>query len=237
MTIEWWNIIFPLLPCIGYAEVHYRITGLPSLLFKREPEILFDLPHRAQSGQPVPLFLIVKDSHLYPVELSEAEVEISSGTGKFMAKKKEIYIRKIQQKYFSTIIFLPEEYFPEAGDYQVFARLRYINRRGRQKSLCQDNYSGIPHLPFRIRIASEPIPSAENWHWGDLHVHSLYTDDQVEFGASPEDTLLAARACGLKFLAVTDHSYDLDDETDNYLKNDSGLTKWSQFHSEIQKLQ
>ncbi|MCB0292329.1 MAG: hypothetical protein KDH97_18890, partial [Calditrichaeota bacterium] len=30
----------------GYAEIHYRLPGIPSRLFKKEPEIIFDLPFR-----------------------------------------------------------------------------------------------------------------------------------------------------------------------------------------------
>ena len=41
---------------------------------------------------------------------------------------------------------------------------------------------------------------------------------------------------GLNFFAATDHSYDLDDFENNYLKNDPELKKWTKFQKEVRIL-
>jgi hypothetical protein len=72
--------------------------------------------------------------------------------------------------------------------------------------------------------------------WGEAHSHSQYTDDQVEFGSPLQPTIQLARALGLKYFCATDHSYDLDDEVDNYLKPDPKLTKWKKFQAQVDSL-
>jgi hypothetical protein len=42
---------------------------------------------------------------------------------------------------------------------------------------------------------------------------------------------------GLQFLAITDHSYDLDDKSNSYLVNDPNLEKWSLFQNEVKSIQ
>ncbi|MBN2365265.1 MAG: hypothetical protein EH225_04495, partial [Calditrichaeota bacterium] len=239
MNLDWEILFFILfiLPVFGYAEIHYRFSGFPSLLHKKEPEILFDLPHRILWGQPVPLFLMLKDSHLYPVKLFQAEIEISPVHRRTTKQFKEFLNQDINQKFYRRTIPLSSELFPEPGIYEITAKLNYQNSLRQQKELIQDNYAAIPHPPFIIRVSKDPLPCDSNWHWGDLHVHTLYTRDQVEFGASLEDTVIAAQACGLDFLAVTDHSYDLDDETDDYLQNDIHLAKWKKLWEEVADLQ
>ncbi|MFC1569996.1 CehA/McbA family metallohydrolase, partial [bacterium] len=100
-----------------------------------------------------------------------------------------------------------------------------------------DNLWSSSHRPFNITIASEPLPSLNNWHHGDLHFHSAITNDQVEYGAPLVPTARMAKALGLNFMAVTDHSYDLDDHEDNYLKNNPELPKWKTMHQETENIE
>ena len=103
-----------------------------------------------------------------------------------------------------------------------------------------DNYPFGQNDPqrksLRIYIADEPLPLCPGWHYGDIHVHSSYTSDQVEFGASPEATARMGRALGLAWAAITDHSYDLDDRADDFLRNDPFLSKWRDFLKRIDSL-
>jgi histidinol phosphatase-like PHP family hydrolase len=70
---------------------------------------------------------------------------------------------------------------------------------------------------------------------GELHCHTDATSDQVEFGAPVEAMVELAKAQGLNFFAATDHSYDLDDLPENYLKNDSSLRKWHDLRERIKQ--
>lgn len=94
------------------------------------------------------------------------------------------------------------------------------------------------HLP---RTAGDlyrrcPLPTLPGLYWGDLHTHSNYTEDQIEFGAPLPETACCARALGLHFIAVTDHSYDMDNLPGDYTRNDPELRKWRQFRAEVAHL-
>ncbi len=220
---------------LGYAEIHYRFRFLPSFLFKKEPEIVFDLPIRAQLGKPVPLFLFIKDANLYPVILLRIEIRIQNNQDTFSIEHD--FSLLVKEKFFAKTIWLPSDIFKKDGPHEITVHLKYQTDSGKIKHLIQDNYRTIPHRPFHIYLSKYSLPKVSNWLWGDLHIHSNYTDDQVEFGASIAETIEAARTIGLDFLAITDHSFDLDDHPDDYLKNDHTFPKWRKFQSEVANLQ
>jgi hypothetical protein len=235
--VKYLSLIILFLPLIlGYAEIHYRLPFLPSLLFRKEPEIIFDLPIRAQAGKPVPMFLIIKDAHLFPIRLQSLNISIGD-----IHPERENVIEidlntEISESFYSKTFRIDPKNFGEPGDYQIYARLSYRDSRKRNRQLVQDNYPGIPHPPFEIRISKTDLPKQEGWFWGDLHFHSIYTSDQVEFGAPLSLSVEAARTIGLDFLAVTDHSYDLDDDPENYRKNDPELKKWTYLQEEVKEI-
>ena len=235
--VKYLSLIILFLPLIlGYAEIHYRLPFLPSLLFRKEPEIIFDLPIRAQVGKPVPLFLIIKDAHLFPVLLQALKVSISDIQSE-RANIIEIDLNtEISESFYSKTFHIDPKNFGAPGDHQIYARLSYRDFRKRNRQIVQDNYPGIPHPPFEICISETDLPKQEGWFWGDLHFHSVYTSDQVEFGAPLSLGIEAARTIGLDFLAVTDHSYDLDDDPENYRKNDPELKKWAYLQEEVKEI-
>jgi len=213
----------------AYAEIHFRIGKLVGILYKKEPEIIFDLPFRSQSGKDIPLFLFIKDAHIFPVKLQEMTIRIKmkdQSTPKII--RKDINL-DLKEKFVSRIFELPSYLFPAEGFYEIDSELIYqIN--GKIRNLHQDNYRSISHEPFEIYISNEALPSFEGWHWGDLHVHSNFTDDQVEFGAPIEETIHCARSIGLDFVSFTDHSFDFEDVG---LNSEPTPQKWEDFSAEI----
>jgi hypothetical protein len=109
----------------------------------------------------------------------------------------------------------------------------HFTRNGKRRIAKNDNYTGTNHAPLKVYISEEPFPKTSSWYFGEFHCHTSYTSDQVEFGAPLEATAQLAHAMGLSFFCATDHSYDLDDEPTNYLKNDPQLTKWKARQMEI----
>ena len=69
-------LLYLILAILAYAEIHFRFPFLPSRLYQKEPEIIFDLPFRAKLNDAVPLFLFVKDAHRFPVKLIELHLEV-----------------------------------------------------------------------------------------------------------------------------------------------------------------
>ncbi|MBN1350701.1 CehA/McbA family metallohydrolase [candidate division KSB1 bacterium] len=221
------------LPVILYAETHYAFKGIYSRLKKKEPEIVFDAPHRIEPDSPIPVLMLCKDAHIYPVKVKDVEFVI-------MKEKDSVHVEShrldemIQDQFYWKIfeIQLPAEIF---GNIQLDATFR-IEINGRTKIYRNDNYRISSHLPFDICLADRCLPKSAGWYYGDLHYHSSYTNDQVEFGAPLEPTMRLAKAMGLSFYAVTDHSYDLDDHEDDHLKNDPFLSKWKRLQNEVKAL-
>lgn len=234
--LEWLAGAAALLPAaLGYAEIHFRLPGIPSRLFHREPELLFDLPHRATHGRPVPLFLIAKDGDRYPATLHRAIVSVTGPDGSHRSTSVDLDGAVPGNRWFERVVPLGEDLFPEPGDYRVRAALDY-EANGKARRLEQDNYRHLAKADFRIRIAAEDLPRLPGLHWGDLHIHSAYTDDAVEFGAPLAATARCATAVGLDFIAVTDHSFDLDNALDDLRRSDPALPRWTALLAEIDAL-
>ncbi len=223
-----------MLPFLSYAEIHYRIPGIFSRLFHREPEIIFDLPYRGVKGNDVPLFLFVKDADRFQCQLERIAVHISTEQGQTGTWEKTLN-QACDTRFSARTFRLPARHFAETGRYFLEAQLWYSIRQGK-RVLVQDNYRHIPRHPFQIDIAGEGLPILPGLRWGDVHLHSNYTDDQIEFGAPIAETAICARSLGLDFIGITDHSYDLDDLPGDYTRNDPDLKKWQTQQQEITHL-
>lgn len=226
------------LPLWLYAEIHYRFKGVPSRLFMKEPEIIADIPHRLEPDSPLPILLIVKDAKRFPIRLHRVTAGISDAEG-----------RRHHALLFEQPLSLHDYYWWQlkeialparlAGQLQVNVVFEYEvlsgkhRAAGRVKRAVNDNYRGVSHAPLMTYAAAEPLPVLPGYLSGDVHYHSDGTDDQVEFGAPLHATAVMARAMGLQFFAVTDHSYDIDDLPGDYLANDPQLQRWHAQRREI----
>ncbi len=74
------------------------------------------------------------------------------------------------------------------------------------------NYTETRHL--RVNVGSGPFPWPNNWYGGDVHYHTMYTNNIYEYGAPLPAVKQAALAMGLNWLTTTDHSCDLDETGD-----------------------
>lgn len=219
------NIVFPFLL---YAETHYRIPGIPSRLFKREPEILIDVPHRVQEGRAVPVLLIIKDSDRFPVLLEKLHIFIDGREFVFNENQ------KIQQKFWHKIYYIqPGNNL--SGEISVNAKIELVINQ-RHCLVHNDNFHTAGHKPFQVALDDQPLPGSEFCSWADMHCHSCYTNDQMEFGPPLTGIKAMSDAIGLRAAAVTDHSYDLDDLPDNYLINDPQTAKWYALLQEVERL-
>jgi hypothetical protein len=212
-----------LLPIL-YAETHYKFRGIYSRLRKKEPEIIADVPHRLEPGHPLPVLLFIKDAHRFPLALESVTVTRLSGNHQHEMAKVDFHELRIELPSWHQVLNLPL-----AADISGPVKIDVaISIRIGEKRLVyhNDNYRLSSHLPFPVLVDPYPLPKGKDWYWGDLHYHSDLTSDQVEFGAPLEASVALARACGLNFVGVTDHSYDLDDSPDDFLRNHPDLPKW-----------
>jgi hypothetical protein len=108
-----------------------------------------------------------------------------------------------------------------------------MTNRKRSWIVVNDNFATTSKLPFSCFAANEPLPGADCCSFGDLHVHSQYSQSHVEFGPPISIIDMIADTCGLDFLSITDHSYDLCCSMTDYLKTDSGLNRWKSATEQI----
>ena len=212
----------------GYAEIHYTFFRY-SLISRGYPEILADTPWRVDPGQPIPVVCIVKDADRFPVELRRITVRCRMQGGETQEKCLLDTPLYISDHYWNMLYFT--ELFGRSkgsafpGNVEITVEIEFM-RNGIKKTVISDNLPGLSHAPFRVFAGSHRLPAFDGWYCGDPHYHSDMTQDQIEFGAPVEVAVAMAKAIGLSWLAVTDHSYDLDRAIGEYFEHDSKLARW-----------
>ncbi len=221
------------MPIFLYAETHYKFPWFISYLRKAEPEIIADAPHRLEPNTPLPILVIIKDAHLFPVKLISIHLIINKNEREIVKRILLDNIVSIDQKIWWQVFDVEIENISGAVKFDVIFT---IIQNGKEKIFYNDNYRTSSHKSLNVYIAEERLPIFSNLCFGECHSHSIYTEDQVEFGAPLEPTIKLSKGLGLNFFCTTDHSYDLDDSIENYLINDPKLPKWQLFQNEVDAL-
>lgn len=215
---------------LSYAEMHYSLKFIKPKYFRREPEIIADVPIRIIKPNKLPVLIIIKDSHLFPIVLKKVNVKISEG--------KQVVIKdffpdiELNKPYYSDILHIDLSEFRTERDLNISVTFSIIIDN-ENKEVINDNYAGLEKTPFLVYYADQPLPYPKGWFAGEPHYHSNYTSDQVEFGADIKAARIMAKASGLTWFFVTDHSYDLDDSETNYLENDPEFPKWEKMKNDV----
>lgn len=208
----------------AYAEIHYTFFGY-SLLNRHHPEVIMDAPWRVNAREPIPVVCIIKDADRFPIVLDRicAKYRLNDGDWQF----KDIELGQgsllITQHLWYNLSYI--EPFDETGNLEIIMEAEFTIR-GKKRKVFIDNLPGLSHTPLNTLISSSGLPSIDGWYYGDPHYHSDMTQDQVEFGAPIELTVVMAKSIGLNWFAVTDHSYDLDIAIGQYFERDKDLTRW-----------
>jgi len=243
-------MIETLIPAALYAETHFRFFGwTPSALFRREPEIVFDMPRRLIPGQDLPVTLLVNDINLYPIHMESIRITISriGGTRPLLIEFDRQYLsdfevdhpqKNIMAAYMLTV---PRAVFGAGDGTEIFInaclRFRRISKKGRIgkniHAVFNDNLVTSTKYAYRCIIADDDYPGADLCTFGDMHCHSQFSRSHVEFGPPLEMIGRAAAVSGLGFVAVTDHSYDLACDPDDFLRQDKDLRLWDMYRSAI----
>ena len=215
-----------------YAELHFRFKWSGSRYFQKEPEILSDLPIRIEPNKDIPILLIIKDSHLFPIHLNYVEITIYKSSEVIYSRSFDYNI-ELNVNWWEDMINIKSEGISEHIEVNVeyFYMINGINKR------CTiHNYPLSTNNRLNTYVSSHNYPNNGKVLYGDIHYHSNLTEDMVEFGASLNSTLIMSESLGLDFFCNTDHSYDLDDEPGSWTKTDPSLKKWNDSRVEIDKL-
>jgi hypothetical protein len=220
-----------------YAETHFRFFKLfPNLLYANQPEIIFDAPARIDPGQDLPVILVVNDCHRFPAELSDCAIAVSQHGGKPVKFdfadinncEVDNPLRNTQKAF---LFVIPRDRVP-AGRVFITATIKARCNR-KEFRIINDNLRTGSKLSFSCFVSADHLPGSEFCSYGDLHTHSHYSQSHVEFGPPLRIIDKIAKASGLSFTAITDHSYDLACSIDDYLDHDPSLKRWQTFQKEI----
>ncbi|HEX2956744.1 MAG TPA: hypothetical protein VHO70_07925, partial [Chitinispirillaceae bacterium] len=223
-----------------YAEIHFRFFPLfPSFLFRREPEVLFDCPRRLDPGKDLPVSLILHDCIRFPVELIEVSITINGPSFpvtvfSFYNFSENEISHPLQPNLRCFIFSMPRNKLP-SGEVYINAKAVLKDRKNKLHIVLNDNITTSSRLAYTCRISPQPLPASTFCSYGDMHVHSSYSESHVEFGLPVEAISQTAAASGINFVNITDHSYDLSCKLKNYLKGDPTLERWKCFISESLK--
>lgn len=221
-----------LLPILLYAETHYRFRYFFSFLKKAEPELIADAPFRVQPQAHIPILFLAKDAHRYPCTLLNVSATIRQEG--LPDRRESLLHRPVSLNQYWWWRIFPID--PHGYTGWIDLDLEFtISVDGKTVSYKNDNLRTSTRKSLRVYVSEHPLPTFPGLSYGDCHVHTNYTDDQVEFGAPIAAGVTLATALGLSFFSTTDHSYDLDDETENYLKNDPDLNKWKALNNEVDR--
>ena len=220
-----------------YAETHFRFFRFfPSFLFRRQPEVIFDAPKRLEPGEDLPILLIANDLLRFPSEFTDCAIAVSwpQATPKrfdfpdiIPFEVKHPFHRSMR----AFIIRIPRAKLPSG---LIYITCRVTVKCGQKHYVViNDNLPTTRKFSFVCRITDHHLPGSEFCRYGDLHVHSQYSQSQVEFGPPLTVIETMANASGLFFIAVTDHSYDFSCSMENYLAPDPGLKSWLTFQGDI----
>jgi hypothetical protein len=222
---------------LQYAEIHYQTGGLPiSRIWENWPEVYFDAPLRIKSGCKLPLFMVYRDADRFPTLIKDISVTSISPVGQITTSEipGQWELNELIDGHVIGWLKLDRP-----GNWEIYIDACAVdlnsgnleNRRFRnQLSDC------FAEIALRVKVLGNETPFLENALFGDVHCHSSGTLDQIEFGAPPHIMYHAAKAIGLDWFSITDHSYDLDSAIDDYTKRDTSFPCWQRQQLEIDTL-
>ena len=123
-----------------------------------------------------------------------------------------------------------------AGTYEAHCKLT-VERNGKTQTFERWNLPRLKPVPLRFKVLNEELPIAPGYAAGEMHCHTHYSADHVEYGATPEVFQQAAKAVGLDFVSCTDHAYDFAFTQEDFTKEaDSPVPRFQKLREEIAAL-
>ncbi|SHH34741.1 hypothetical protein SAMN05720761_11313 [Fibrobacter sp. UWCM] len=226
-----------------YAETHFKFRLPWSLLYRPWPEIIVDAPFQFIPGAEPTLWIVVRDAHRFPTLIEKMDVEISSkgladasslsGVASLSDAKSLAVANFVPNRTIDLDIRATEQFgfFPvnlgtlPAGNYDI--RCKVTARRidtstngttDKVRTFVRWNLPGLKPAPLKIQVLAQDPPKAPGFIAGEMHCHTRYSCDHVEYGASPAILQQAAKAIGLDFVSCTDHAYDFAFSEEDYTK-------------------
>ena len=249
---------------LRYAETHFKFKLPWSLLYKPWPEIIFDAPFQFVPGVEPMLWIVVRDADHFPTTLKNAEIVLKSavdeccGTYFENAREQNSQLQDAQpqdsqtqnaqqsgiviHKDLNIEVHEQMKFIPialgkiPAGTYEAHCKLT-VERNGKTQTFERWNLPRLKPVPLRFKVLNEELPIAPGYAAGEMHCHTHYSADHVEYGATPEVLQQAAKAVGLDFVSCTDHAYDFAFTQEDFTKEaESPVPRFQKLRDEIAAL-
>ena len=244
---------------LRYAETHFKFKLPWSLLYKPWPEIIFDAPFQFVPGVEPTLWIVVRDADRFPTTLKTVEIQLkrtidntwgstlenatetavgTSGNVSGNASQPGFSIRKdLNLEVHEQMRFIPLTLGEiPAGTYEAQCKL-VAERDGKTQTFERWNLPRLKPVPLRFQVLKENPPIAPGYAAGEMHCHTHYSADHVEYGATPEVLQQAAKAVGLDFVSCTDHAYDFAFTQEDFTKEAaSPVPRFQKLREEIAAL-
>ena len=233
---------------LRYAETHFKFKLPWSLLYKPWPEIIFDAPFQFVPGVEPMLWIVVRDADRFPTTIKTVEIRLSnvipagtlleSNATENAARQPDVVISKdLNTEVQEQMRFIPLALGKiPAGTYEAHCKLT-IERKGKTQTFERWNLPRLKPVPLRFKVLSEALPIAPGYAAGEMHCHTHYSADHVEYGATPEVLQQAAKAVGLDFVSCTDHAYDFAFTQEDFTKEaNSPVPRFQKLREEIAAL-
>ncbi len=233
---------------LRYAETHFKFKLPWSLLYKPWPEIIFDAPFQFVPSVEPMLWIVVRDADRFPTTIKTVEIRLSnvipagtlleSNATENAARQPDVVINKdLNTEVQEQMRFIPLALGKiPAGTYEAHCKLT-IERKGKTQTFERWNLPRLKPVPLRFKVLSEALPIAPGYAAGEMHCHTHYSADHVEYGATPEVLQQAAKAVGLDFVSCTDHAYDFAFTQEDFTKEaNSPVPRFQKLREEIAAL-
>lgn len=224
------NRFFPTLP---YAETHYKFKLPWSPLFRPWPEVFLDGPSFCIPDRTPNFYLVLKDADYFPVRVKEIDLVLQGAGGLVHRQKLDLDLRCEENLSF---IPLSIDFTRFSGEVSLTGKITVENKAGKTRTFLNSNFPGITPSPLRIRMLKAHLPYPEGWYAGEMHCHSDYSNDPVEYGAPLEVLQQAGGSLGLGFVMCTDHSYDFYYRRDRYMERTDPEANFQAYRSEATHL-
>lgn len=215
---------------LRYAETHYKFRLPWSPLWRSRPEAIVDAPCLVVPGESVPLHLAVHDAHRFPRRLKRVRVVVRAGGS---MRKAEIEPDLPLDRPFH-FVELPWPGPETNGRNLVDVAFDLEDARGRVETFLNHDLPGVAPSSLVVdRLPALPFREA-GWVSADLHCHTTWSEDPVEWGADPLVMRRVAKALGLDFFTANDHSYDFAWDHPDWMKPADPVARFAAFRASLE---
>ena len=195
-------------------------------------EVVVDAPYRIEPGMSIPLICLVKEKRNKSFTIESIKVNI-------MQKGQTIRVTSVlrspvdvHDSKWHKVIRVPLHDSMQ-GKFELDTIVT-ISRDGKNKKIRSHPYSGTSSETLKIFRAVDSLPKFADYYFGDMHYHCLSESKSESISAPLMFSTQVAKAFGLQFFAVTDHSHVLEDRGGSSRSDSSG--KWDKFQEKVNSI-